>query len=130
MISNIAYAMGPAGSTGQGAGTPSFIPALIFLAIIGWGFARIARKQGKSFWLYFLLGMIPIVSIVALFILGNKVKIKCPECGEKIPQGAKGCENCGHLFNEIVPQPDEINEKNEKTSWTKEILKERTKTLS
>jgi HEAT repeat protein/ribosomal protein L40E len=131
MMLDIAYAMGRGGSTGQGAGTSSLIPALIFLAIIGWGFARIARKQGKSFWLYFLVGMIPFISIVALFVLGNKEKPICPKCGKKIPQGAKGCEYCGHLFNEIGPHgPDEISEKNEGISWTREILEEKMKPLS
>jgi HEAT repeat protein len=75
--------------------------------------------------------MIPFVSIVALFVLGNKEKPTCPECGKKISQGAKGCEHCGHFFNEIGGQgPNEMSEKSEGISWTREILEERVKPLS
>jgi ribosomal protein L37E len=102
MMLNIAYAIGRGGSAGQGAGTSSFIPALIFLAFIGWGFARIARKQGKSFWVFFILGMIPFVSIVALFVLGNREKTHCPECGEKVLKVAKKCKHCGYYFDSTI----------------------------
>lgn len=117
--------MGPGGSTAQGsAGAPSFIPALILFALIGWAIARIAKKQGKSSGLYFILGMIPFVSIVALFVLGNREKLICPECGEKVLKGAKRCKHCGYYFVEgKVSESERIEEPKEEKKETRSVEK-------
>jgi len=53
---------------------------IIIYIITGWLFARIARNLGKSFGLFFVLGAIPIVNLIAFIILGNKGTQCCPHC--------------------------------------------------
>jgi hypothetical protein len=60
-----------------GAGVPELALLLIIgmQVLCGWLFARIARVVGKSFGLYFVLGIFPIINFIALILLGNKPTI-------------------------------------------------------
>ena len=79
----------------------AFLPLItltIFL-IKGWLFARIAKNMGKSFGLYFVLGIFPISDFIALILLGNQDTIRCPQCAERIRKEANKCWHCGHEIN-------------------------------
>jgi len=79
----------------------SLLP-LVYIAVTvikGWLFARIAKIVGKSFGLYFVLGIFPISDFIALILLGNQDTIRCPQCAERIRKEAKKCRHCGHEIN-------------------------------
>jgi hypothetical protein len=94
-----AYAMGTQGGGGQGGGIAVFLPLIFWLIlwpIFGWSVARIAKVVGRDFALYFVLGLIPLVNLIALFSLGNQSTKRCPQCAEVIRKEAKKCRYCGH----------------------------------
>jgi hypothetical protein len=81
----------------------SLAPLLLLLIYIfkGWLFARIARNVGKSFGLYFVLGIFPILDFIALILLGNKDTQRCPHCAENIRKEAKICKYCKNTLSQV-----------------------------
>ena len=73
---------------------PWFVLWVVF-GIIGAGIAKTFRgRELAGMLLGFFMGPL---GWLCIFALGDD-RLKCPECGGVVPQGAKRCKSCGVYF--------------------------------
>lgn len=75
-----------------------YIVLWLFLSVVA---GMIASKKGRSFFWFFLLGILlsPVIGIISALIADKNMEakgfIKCPECAEFVKSEAKSCKHCG-----------------------------------
>ena len=118
IFTSIAMAMGQGGASSSSGVEPVF-RFLVIGAIFGLAPAFLARSKGRSFFLWYILGIISwaIAAIVLIFLPKNQKGIdermlkkgfrKCPACSELIKEEALLCKHCNTDLLKFVSQAKE-----------------------
>ena len=78
----------------------ALLPTLLVAAALGIIPAIVAQKKGRNPLAWWLFGFaLALIAIPLVFLVEDKTKKKCRECGEWVRREANKCRFCGYEFS-------------------------------